>query len=145
MKEKCLILFIFILCFVFATSIEAKTGHKKKSKKVVSITHNVETPIAALNNVKEYEIITKTFPLNYIEPQVMADKLKIAFSSITVLCDDDTNSLSVSVSSNSLKDIANFIAKSDIKEETIGIKIIFLELNENYTQNIITSDSAFGD
>jgi len=139
MKKICLCLLVFTLCFALLVSIEAKTKHKEKSKEITPITKKVVTSDLPLNKVKELEIITKTFPLNYITPQVMAEKLKLSFSSITVLCDNDTNSLAVSAFTDQFNDITSFIAMSDLKVETVQMKVFILEMNGNYEQSLISS------
>jgi len=140
MKKNYLCLLIFTLCFVLSASMEAdKTKHKKNPEEITPITKKVATSDLPLNKVKEFEIITKTFPLNYIAPQVLSEKLKLSFSSITVLCDNDTNSLVVNAFTNQFNDITSFIAMSDSKLETVQMKVFILEISGNYEQGLISS------
>ena len=143
MKNICFFVFVFFFC-VFITSLSdaKKNNHANTIKKNTRIGNKIISSVKSVNNEKVFETITKTFPLNYIEPEIIAQKLTVSFSSITVITDLDTNSLIVTAESNRFVDIANFIAISDLKTETINVKISLLELNESCSLSDNTNTNA---
>lgn len=140
MKKLLLLLLISVFCFSLAFCVQTSKNHKNKLIKSTNLlTNNNSSAILANENEKKYEFITKTFPLNFIEPQIMAEKIKLYFSSVTVICDSDTNSLSVSAYSINFSSISNMITLDDVKEEVVDVKITLLELSNNYVLNESTT------